>query len=74
MVLMNIVSLCETNPNSYLLINLITEGGIVMKWRLRSLLPRKENENLELYIKMRMLESELNSLIDILNEKEENAA
>ena len=45
-----------------------------MKWRLRSLLPRKENENLELYIKMRMLESELNSLIDILNEKEENAA
>ena len=57
-----------------LLINLITEGGIVMKWRLKSLLPRRKNQNLELYIKMRMLESELNSLIDILNEKEKEIA
>ena len=46
-----------------------------MKWRLKSLRPRKKDKDLELYIKMRMLESELNSLIDILNEKgEKNAA
>ena len=45
-----------------------------MKWRLKSLLPRKKNKNLELYIKMRMLESNLNSLIDIITEKEKNAA
>ena len=45
-----------------------------MKWRLKRLRPRKKDKDLELYIKMRMLESELNSLIDILNEKEENAA
>jgi hypothetical protein len=39
--------------------------------RLKSLLPRKKDKDLILYIKMRMLESELNSLIDILNVKKE---
>ena len=41
--------------------------------RLKRLLPRKENKDLILYIKMRMLESELNSLIDILNVKKDKA-
>ena len=58
-----LLTLNETILNSYLLINLLTEGGIVMKRRLRRLLPRvKDSVSVEVLMYLNELEWRLRYL------------
>ena len=41
-----------------------------MKWRLKSLRPRKRDEQVELYVKLQIMEARLERLLEILKYKE----
>ena len=76
MVLMDVsfLSLNETVPNSYLLINFLIEGGMIMRWGLKGLRSRRKEKELKMYVEMKIMEARIQRLLDILEQKERSAA